>query len=76
MICFTELNFPPLRLFFTYPVLLKKCFNCLLRGKCNVTLLNETDVLAGYLEKEVRHNLMIYYEHIALQYFKLQKEGS
>lgn len=25
----------------------------LLRGKCNVTLLNETDVLAGYLEKEV-----------------------
>uniref|UniRef100_A0A669E6M2 Metastasis associated 1 family, member 2 n=1 Tax=Oreochromis niloticus TaxID=8128 RepID=A0A669E6M2_ORENI len=24
----------------------------LLRGKCNVTLLNETDVLAGYLEKE------------------------
>lgn len=26
----------------------------LLRGKCNVTLLNETDVLAGYLDKEVR----------------------
>ncbi|GLD73147.1 metastasis-associated protein MTA2, partial [Lates japonicus] len=23
-----------------------------IRGKCNVTLLNETDVLAGYLEKE------------------------
>lgn len=31
--------------------------NCLFRGKCNVTLLNETDVLAGYLEKEVRHHL-------------------
>uniref|UniRef100_G3N6V3 Metastasis associated 1 family, member 2 n=1 Tax=Gasterosteus aculeatus aculeatus TaxID=481459 RepID=G3N6V3_GASAC len=25
---------------------------CLPRGKCNVTLLNETDVLSGYLEKE------------------------
>lgn len=25
------------------------------RGKCNVTLLNETDMLAGYLDKEVSH---------------------
>uniref|UniRef100_A0A3B3Y985 Metastasis associated 1 family, member 2 n=1 Tax=Poecilia mexicana TaxID=48701 RepID=A0A3B3Y985_9TELE len=30
-----------------------------IRGKCNVTLLNETDVLAGYLEKEVRLSLVI-----------------
>lgn len=28
---------------------------CLPRGKCNVTLLNETDVLVGYLDKEVGH---------------------
>lgn len=32
---------------------------CLLRGKCNVTLLNETDVLAGYLEKEVIRHLLV-----------------
>lgn len=25
------------------------------RGKCNVTLLNETDVLVNYLDKDVRH---------------------
>ena len=37
---------------------------CLLRGKCNVTLLNETDVLVGYLDKEVRHHLYIFHVFI------------
>lgn len=46
--------------FFLLVLLTEKMHLCLwhplcalLRGKCNVTLLNETDVLAGYLEKEV-----------------------
>lgn len=36
---------------------------CLPRGKCNVTLLNETDVLASYLDKEVRHHCSVIGTH-------------
>lgn len=35
-------------------VLLIQYFLACLRGKCSVTLLNETDILNQYLEKEVR----------------------
>lgn len=42
-------------------LLCEVCTSCCLnapyfvrRGKCNVTLLNETDVLASYLDKEVK----------------------
>uniref|UniRef100_A0A8C8MCC8 Metastasis-associated protein MTA2 n=1 Tax=Oncorhynchus tshawytscha TaxID=74940 RepID=A0A8C8MCC8_ONCTS len=42
-----------------------------IRGKCNVTLLNETDVLAGYLEKEVR--FIPKYLHMYL-YYSLRKD--